>query len=76
MENVTLELANKMYLAKGLELSEEYRKLSSGTFRSEADELDVTRPKEAARAVNDWVKDKTHQKIDSILKEGSLPATP
>lgn len=72
VENVTLELANKVYLAKGLELKPEFKELTSSNFKSETSELDVAQPAKAAEDVNSWVKDKTHNKIDKILKEDDI----
>lgn len=69
VENVTLELANKMYVAKNLKLKSEYKQLAIGSFRSAADELDVEKPVEAAKLVNGWVDEKTHHKIQKIVEE-------
>nr|AOW41295.1 serpin-1M [Pteromalus puparum] len=72
VENVTLEVANKMYLANDLKLKSDYKQLTSGTFRSEASEIDTKKPAESAKLVNDWVKEKTHNKIEDIVNEDDI----
>ncbi|XP_008201831.1 alaserpin isoform X5 [Nasonia vitripennis] len=72
VENVTLEVANKMYLANNLKLKSDYKSLTSGTFRSEATEIDTSKPAESAKVVNDWVDERTHHKIKDIVKEDDI----
>ncbi|OXU29427.1 hypothetical protein TSAR_002441 [Trichomalopsis sarcophagae] len=72
VENVTLEVANKMYLANNLKLKSDYKSLTSGTFRSEAAEIDTSKPAESAKVINDWVDEKTHHKINGIVKEDDI----
>ena len=61
-----------MYIAKGLKLKPEYKQLVAGSFRSEASELDISKPEESVTAVNAWVNEKTHQKINRILEKGEF----
>lgn len=68
MKNVSLEVANKMYVANGLKLKSEFRDVSRNAFSSETDELDVSQPEKAAEKINSWVQEKTHGKIEKIFE--------
>jgi serpin B len=70
--NVTLEVANKIYVQKGLKLKAEYKQLTAGTFRSEAAEMDVSKPEEVVKDVNAWADEKTHHKINKILEQDDV----
>jgi len=72
VKNVTLEVANKMYVAKDLELKSEFKELTSGPFRSGVDPLDTKNPVDATKTINNWVDERTHHKISKILNDGDL----
>ncbi|XP_058791549.1 serine protease inhibitor 3/4-like isoform X4 [Phymastichus coffea] len=72
VENVTLEVANKMYLAEGLTLKPKYKQLTADNFRSEASQIKVEQPTESANLVNGWVKERTHDKIQEIVKPDDI----
>ncbi|XP_014220593.1 alaserpin-like isoform X4 [Trichogramma pretiosum] len=72
VNNVTLELANKIYVNDQVPLKDSYRQLAATNFYSDASPLNVAKPKEAAAEINQWVKDKTHNKIDGIIQPDAI----
>lgn len=74
VENVTLEVANKMYVDNSLKVNPRFKQLTGGVFRSEASGLDVSKPEESAKLVNGWVDEKTHSKIKEIVEKSDITA--
>uniref|UniRef100_A0ABD2XG47 Serpin domain-containing protein n=1 Tax=Trichogramma kaykai TaxID=54128 RepID=A0ABD2XG47_9HYME len=72
VNNVTLELANKIYVNDQVPLKDSYRQLAATNFFSDASPLNVAKPAESAAEINQWVKDKTHNKIDEIIKADAI----
>ncbi|KAJ8681833.1 hypothetical protein QAD02_017625 [Eretmocerus hayati] len=72
VKNVTLKIANKVYVAKGFEVKAEYKQLTSGPFKSETSELDLEKPTESAASVNKWVEDNTNNKIHEIVRADDI----
>ncbi|XP_014205333.1 antichymotrypsin-2 isoform X3 [Copidosoma floridanum] len=72
VKNVTLEMANKMYVAKSLKVKPSFNALATDSFRSEAADLDISNPSAAVKEVNNWVDQKTHHKIEKILEDGDI----
>jgi serpin B len=61
-----LEIANSMWYDNKLPVEPEFINLNSHYFDAEVNELDF-RSAEAVRTINDWVKDKTHGKINEVI---------
>ncbi|XP_023247758.1 alaserpin-like, partial [Copidosoma floridanum] len=74
VDKVTLEVANRIYIAKNMKVREEFKRLAIDPFRTEAAEMDVTSPKETVKMINDWVAEKTHQKIKDLMQEDDIRA--
>ena len=44
--------------------------MTSSSYRSEASELDFAESDKAVKTINDWAKEKTHDKIPEIVNKG------
>ena len=63
-----LEIANSMWHDEGFPVKQEFIDLNTTYYDSEVRELDF-RKADAVETINKWVSDKTHEKIDEIIKE-------
>ncbi|XP_068084207.1 leukocyte elastase inhibitor isoform X4 [Anabrus simplex] len=74
-DNVTLEIANKIYIEKTFNVKDEFRQSTATYFQSDAEAVDIKTDAENVRiAVNDWAAGKTHDKIKDLLAPGTLTA--
>ncbi|XP_067006409.2 ipis-1 isoform X3 [Anabrus simplex] len=72
-DNVTLEIANKIYVQHGFSIKDEYRQSTEQYFMSVAEEVDIAGDAENVRlSINRWAAEKTHDKIQDLLPKGSL----
>lgn len=66
-------VANSLWPQEGYPLLKEYLELTEKYYRAKPTLLDYRGdPEEARRTINDWVAEKTEQKIKDLLKPGSL----
>lgn len=63
---VQLEIANSLWLRKGIAFKPEFLNVSRDSFRAEVTPLDFSRP-EAQETINDWVGRATHKRIHKIV---------
>lgn len=69
--NVTLEIANRIYLEQSRALKTEYKKTISEVHQSDVQSADFINNAEKERTtVNGWVSKKTHDKINNLLPPG------
>ncbi|XP_067006426.2 ipis-1 isoform X3 [Anabrus simplex] len=72
-QTVTLEIANKIFIQQSSGVKDDYRQAVVEHFRSDAEEVDFYNNTEAVRtSINQWVEEKTHNKIKDLIQEGSL----
>ena len=65
-----LSSANRVWLRNGLTLKDAYKEILLLNYNSTAKELDFKNKTEDSRkTINKWVSDKTHDKIQELLKE-------
>jgi serine protease inhibitor len=69
----TLEIANAVFPRIGLGVKPKFGQRMTASYDAHIEELDFTSPS-AAHHVNDWVSEKTHAKIPTIV-DGFDPAT-
>jgi len=70
-----LEIANSIWPAAGSKLQKRFENIISGDYFSEIRPQDYARQPERARAaINDWVAEKTRDRIKDILTPGSVRA--
>lgn len=65
-----LEFGNKIYLKSDFELMPEYKQMLVRDFLSDIETTDFLKPVEAAKQINSWVSNVTHNRISSILDPG------
>jgi serpin B len=64
---VAVEIANSIWYRLGFEVEPDFLDINHTYFDAEVDELDFGSP-EAPDRINQWVDDKTHGKIEKIVK--------
>lgn len=65
--NITLNLANKVYVKEGYELREKFKTVATDNFRTEVESIDFLAKKSAADNINRWCSNKTNNKIKDIV---------
>ena len=65
-ERVVVEIANSVWVEKKLTVKQEFITALQTWYKAEAKEIDVKDPN-AVKTVNDWIADKTHDKITDML---------
>lgn len=63
---VVLEIANAIYYKQGFEVENDFVSTNKNYYDAEVEALDFSSPN-AVKTINDWVANKTHDKIDKIL---------
>lgn len=67
-QRVTLEIANSVWVEKKFPVKESFIKALREYYKAEGREIDVNDP-EAVDIVNDWIAEKTHDKITEMLDD-------
>ena len=70
-QNVTLDLANKIYFKKGVTLRKEFGQILKEYFRSEFQQMDFSGPKSSVD-INKFVADKTRNKINNLIGHNDI----
>ncbi len=65
--HVTMEIANSVWYRDGFPINDDFLMLTDSIFDAEVAALDFD-DEAAADIINDWVTDKTHGKIDGIVR--------
>ena len=65
-ERVVLEIANSIWVEKRLNVKQQFITSVQNWYKAEAHSIDVTNP-DAVKIVNDWIAEKTHDKITDML---------
>jgi serpin B len=72
-EKIVLDVANRIWVQKGKTLEADFTALLEGRYGAGAGIVDFVGATEPARAeINAWVSDHTAQKIDELLKAGTI----
>ncbi|RZC38305.1 serine protease inhibitor 3/4-like, partial [Asbolus verrucosus] len=72
IENVTLLMANKIYLMEGCKMLEDFNSAITKKFLSEVQLVNFAKNEEAADIINDWVQRKTREKIQDLIQKHDL----
>ncbi|KAL5287309.1 SERPINI1.2 family protein [Megaselia abdita] len=67
-----MKIANKIFLNKGYEVSDNFAKLSRKSFDSGAENMDFAKSTESEKKINDWVEKETNGKIKNLLSPGTI----
>lgn len=69
----SLSIANRMYISSEYPLQADFNKRAEKYFNSGAEKLDFEKsPTKAIETINTWVENKTNNKINNLLKPGSV----
>ncbi len=75
-DGIQLDIANALWAEKGGQFFPVFMKIAKDQYQAEIKRADFLGGDDSARReINDWVASKTHDKIQDILKPGSLDAT-
>ncbi|XP_053596777.1 leukocyte elastase inhibitor-like isoform X2 [Microplitis demolitor] len=67
-KDLDLHIANKLFIAKKFLVKPEFKELTRIYYQSESENVDFTKPQEAADLINDWSARKTNDRIKEIVK--------
>ncbi|GJQ83416.1 hypothetical protein Trydic_g14198 [Trypoxylus dichotomus] len=70
--NVTLRIANKIYLAKGFQLNNDFKRTVNKDFLAEISTLDLSNSIKTAIKIDRWVQNRTDNKIKRLIDSSSL----
>ena len=70
-----LALANRLFGAQGLPFEQSFLEASERDYRAPMERLDFAASEAARKRINDWVEDRTHDRIQDLLPPQSIDAT-
>uniref|UniRef100_A0AAR5Q3R8 Serpin domain-containing protein n=1 Tax=Dendroctonus ponderosae TaxID=77166 RepID=A0AAR5Q3R8_DENPD len=71
-ENLRLTTANKLYINSNFSILDSYKKLAVSTYDAATENVDFTKTTETANRINQWVEERTNNKIQNLVKPESL----
>lgn len=74
IQNVTLDMANRLYLNEGFQLQSSYLEILQNHFQTRPQTVDFAQRQAAAGAINQWVEERTHQRIKHLVQPGMFSA--
>ncbi|KAK4878225.1 hypothetical protein RN001_010731 [Aquatica leii] len=69
---VTLKIANKIYVADELQLSNRFTNTALNVFKTNVENIDFRAPEGAVHKVNNWVSDQTDNYIKDLISESDV----
>ncbi|XP_032688636.1 antichymotrypsin-2-like isoform X2 [Odontomachus brunneus] len=72
VDNVTLKLANKIFIGQHFPVKPEYKNALQTYFYSDIQSVDFTQNQQAATTINNWCKEKTNNRINNIVTPEDL----
>ncbi|XP_025269799.1 serpin B6 isoform X4 [Camponotus floridanus] len=76
VSNVTLKLANKLFIGKNFLIKPQYKQDLQTYYRSDIQPVDFSQKAQAADTINTWCQEKTNNRINNIIQAGDLdPST-
>lgn len=70
--DVTINTANKIYPMQGFDVKKEYLDVLSKNFHSDVQAVDFAKSSESASTINQWVAEKTREKIKNLISPDAL----
>ncbi|XP_063917704.1 alaserpin-like [Zophobas morio] len=67
-----LHAANKIYVKENFAINDEFKQEAVEVYQSEIESLDFCKKEEAATAMNQWVEEKTQNKIQNLINPDIL----
>ncbi|XP_011175225.1 serine protease inhibitor 3/4 isoform X6 [Solenopsis invicta] len=74
VENVTLKLANKMFINENFNVKPEYKQNLQTYYHSDIDLVNFAASEKAATTINSWAKENTNNRIDNVVASSDLSA--
>lgn len=71
-EKAKLTVANAVWLRQGSALQAPYRAAVQDIMKAKVELVDFTQPTTAARLINDWVEDKTNDRIKDLIPASAI----
>lgn len=71
-EEYELNSANKIYVKKNFEINKDFKNTAINSFKSDIENIDFEQKSEAASVMNDWVEEKTRNKIKDLISKDDL----
>lgn len=72
-KRLTLQIVNSLFVNSSKSVSEDFILMSKAHFRADVQEMDfIAKAEESRQAINKWVEEKTHNKIQNIISVGTL----
>ena len=67
-KDFTIETANKVFVKKGFSILRNFQEILINSFQTNIQEMDFGNSQEAADEINDWVEERTRDKIEDLIK--------
>ena len=67
-EDFTIEIANKVFVNKNFSILRNFKEILRNSFHSNIQNMDFEDSKAAADTINDWVEDRTRDKIKDLIQ--------
>ena len=72
--NIQLTIANSLWLSEGYKFLDAFLKTNKTHYKTEVASLDFSKAEEARKTINDWVSEKTKEKIKELIPKNILDA--
>jgi len=70
--NISVKIANRLYADEEFNLDQEFKNNLKKFYHSDLELLDISKPDECAKRVNDWISNQTNQMIKNVLKPADI----
>merc|ERR1719233_1796706 len=71
-EDFTIEIANNVFVNKNFSILRNFKEILRNSFHSNIQDMDFEDPKAAADIINDWVEDRTRDKIQDLIQQDMI----
>jgi serpin B len=71
-KDYSLHIANKIYVRNNFQIDPDFRKVAQQVYKSDVQNVDFSRKNEAMQIMNNWVANRTNQKIQNLIDGQSL----
>ncbi|MBU4486972.1 MAG: serpin family protein [Candidatus Delongbacteria bacterium] len=72
--NIELTVANSLWLADGYKFLDEFLRINKTFYKTETTNLNFAESEKSRKIINDWVSEKTKDKIKDLIPKGILDA--
>lgn len=72
-KRLTLQIVNSLFVNSSKSVSEDFILMSKAHFRADVQEMDfIAKAEDSRQAINKWVEEKTHNKMQNIISVGTI----